>query len=91
MQPIDQTPQPAGGIANPVLSFMELMSADASVTISVTLPDEEALALAQSMRRPGWVDWRQSAVDDVEAREMRAACECVSRGLAEVGFAARWS
>ena len=46
------------------------------VKISVELSEVEAEALAQFLKRVGWVDWRQNAVNDAEAAEMRAACEC---------------
>jgi hypothetical protein len=37
---------------------------DKTVTIAATLNDNEALALAQFMKRLGFSEWRQNAVDD---------------------------
>lgn len=59
------------------------------VTLSVSLTEVDALALAQFMKRVGWSDWRRNASDDVEAGEMRSACAQVQSGLAQVGFAPR--
>ena len=60
------------------------------VKISVELSEVEAEALAQFLKRVGWVDWRQNAVNDAEAAEMRAACEVVQRALRDSGFAPRY-
>ena len=59
------------------------------VTLSVSLTEVDALALAQFMKRVGWSDWRRNASDDVEAAQMREACAQVQAGLAQVGFAPR--
>lgn len=60
-----------------------------AVTLNVTLTEAEALALAQFMKRAGWSDWRRNAADDVEAEQIRGACERVRSGLHEVGFSPR--
>lgn len=65
------------------------MSTTVIVTLSVSLTEVEALALAQLMKRIGWHEWRNNSIDDDEAREMRDACECVRVGLAESGFTPR--
>lgn len=65
------------------------MSTAAVVTLSVSLTEVEALALAQLVKRIGWHEWRNNSIDEDEAREMRDACECVRVGLAEAGFAPR--
>lgn len=59
---------------------------DETVTITATLKDDEALALAQFLKRVGFGEWRQNAVNDSEAYLMRGACDKVARALAEVGY-----
>lgn len=65
------------------------MSTAAVVTLSVSLNEVEALALAQLMKRIGWHEWRNNSVDEDEAREMRDACERLRASLAAAGFAPR--
>ena len=65
------------------------MSTAAVVTLSLTLTEVEALALAQLMKRIGWHEWRNNSVDEDEAREMGDACERLRAGLADAGFAPR--
>ena len=59
------------------------------ISIQVELPDEEAWALAQLLKRVGLDDYRQRAVDDVEAWAMLQAGEKVRAALAEAGYAPR--
>ena len=59
------------------------------VTVVVRLPDSEALALAQFVKRIGWREIRENAVDNDEAYEMRAAIYKLQTALAECGFAPR--
>lgn len=59
------------------------------ITITVTLPDEEAEALAEMLKRIGWSDWRALSVSDDQAYRMRYACEAVAHALAEAGHAPR--
>ena len=65
------------------------MSTAAFVKLNVSLTEVEALALAQLMKRIGWHEWRNNAIDDDEAREMRDACERLRAGLADAGFTPR--
>jgi hypothetical protein len=58
-------------------------------TINVTLPDEQALAFAQFLKRVGLDDYRGLAVDLEEAYEMRAAGEAIREELARAGYAPR--
>ncbi len=58
-------------------------------TITVTLPDDQAVALAQLCKRIGWNDCRSLAVDDAEARLMIAATDMLAGALREAGFAVR--
>lgn len=53
------------------------------------LPPDEALALAQFLKRVGLDDFRQLAVDLDEAYAMQAAGERVRTALAEAGYAPR--
>lgn len=59
------------------------------VEISFELNDEEALALAQFVKRVTWSEMRANAVDDNEAYEIRTAIEKVREALAQVGYAPR--
>ena len=59
------------------------------VTVTFELTSQEALALAQFVKRVGWSEFRQNAVDDDEAYVIRDAVDRVAVGLAQVGFAPR--
>jgi hypothetical protein len=59
------------------------------VTVALDLPEAQAEALAQFMKRVGWQEWRQNAVDDDEAALMRLACDGLRKALAEAGYAPR--
>ena len=60
-----------------------------SVTTTIELTEDQAMALAQFMKRVGWDEWRRKAVDDAEAHLMRDACDKLSKALADRGFAPR--
>jgi hypothetical protein len=57
--------------------------------IMMRLPDDEALALAQFVKRVGWSDIRANAVDNDEAYVIRSAIYKLQTALAEYGFAPR--
>ena len=59
------------------------------VTFTVQINDELAEGLAQFLKRVGWSEIRQNAVDDVEACIMRDALGQVRQVLEEVGYAPR--
>jgi hypothetical protein len=59
------------------------------VTLTLTLSETEAEALAQFVKRCGWSEWRTLAVDDEEARWMRRAFDTLRGALARAGFAPR--
>lgn len=59
------------------------------VTFTVTMDDERALALAQFLKRVGWSEMRQNAVDDFEAYMIRDGLDQVREALQEVGYAPR--
>ena len=57
--------------------------------IQIELPDSQAWAYAQYLKRVGLDDYRQRAVDADEAWDMQSAGEIVRRALAEKGIAPR--
>lgn len=59
------------------------------VIIEVELPDDLALALAQFLKRVGYNDYLELAVDKQEAYEMVDAGEKVRAALADKGYAPR--
>ena len=59
------------------------------VTVKVELTDEQALALAQFVKRVGFSECDANAVDKDEAYLMIDALNAVRRELAEVGYAPR--
>lgn len=61
----------------------------ATVTVRLVLNDLHAMALAQFVKRVGWSEIRQNAVDDAEAYEMRDALRRLADALAECGYAPR--
>ena len=62
---------------------------DRTVHLAFDLPPDEALALAQFLKRVGLDDFRQLAVDADEAYAMQAAGERVRAALADAGYAPR--
>lgn len=60
-----------------------------AVNVQLKLPDHQALALAQLVKRLTWRDIRECAVDDTEAYVMVDALAQVGRALADQGFAPR--
>jgi len=59
------------------------------VIIEVELPDDQALALAQFLKRVDYNDYRELAVDQQQAYEMVDAGEKVRAALAAKGYAPR--
>lgn len=59
------------------------------VTVKLALPDAQALALAQFVKRVGWTEIRANAADNYEADLMRDAIAHLQRQLAEAGYAPR--
>ncbi len=60
-----------------------------NVTITAQLTDPQAWALAQFVKRVGWSEFRNNAVDDDEARLVRAAVDVLMASLREAGYAPR--
>jgi hypothetical protein len=65
------------------------MSTAAVVRIAVDLPDEEAQALAQFVKRVTWSAMRECAVDEAECYQIRAAIDKLQRALADADYAPR--
>jgi hypothetical protein len=60
-----------------------------AVTITATLSDAQAWALAQFLKRVGLDDYHGLAVDKDEAYTMQEAGELVRSALAEQGYSPR--
>jgi hypothetical protein len=65
------------------------MHAPAPIRVRVELPEEEAWALAQFLKRAGYTDYRGQAIDECEATRMRDAGERLREALAREGVAPR--
>lgn len=65
------------------------MNARAPIRVQVELPEEEAWALAQFLKRAGYTDYRGQAIDEDEASRMRDAGERLREALAGAGVALR--
>ena len=66
-----------------------LFKAPAQPVITLELPDEQAEALAQLVKRIGWTEIRQNAKDDSEGYAMREALEGLAKALAAAGYSPR--
>jgi len=62
---------------------------DGQVMATVILEPAQALALAQFVKRVGWQEIRQNAVDNDEAYVMRDALGELAKALREAGYAPR--
>lgn len=60
-----------------------------SVTVTLELTPQEALALAQFVKRVRWTEVRQNAIGDEEADLMMDAMREVAKALAEAGYSPR--
>ena len=60
-----------------------------TVSVSVDLTPDEALALAQFVKRSLFATYREFAVNEDEAHLMVAAVENLRKGLAAEGFSPR--
>jgi hypothetical protein len=65
------------------------MNSPAPIRVSVELPEEEAWAFAQFLKRAGYTDYRGQAIDENEACRMRDAGERLREALAGAGVAPR--
>ena len=57
--------------------------------VQVELSPNQAMALAQFVKRVGWCELQANAVDDDEAYLMRDAIDRLREALAQVGYAPR--
>lgn len=57
--------------------------------LDLELIDDQALALAQFVKRVGWSEFRANALDDVEAQTIKAAVIRLQDALARAGYAPR--
>lgn len=60
-----------------------------TLTLDLELTEQEALALAQFVKRIGWQEIRINAVDDDEAYYMRNAIAHLRSALSRQGFSPR--
>lgn len=60
-----------------------------TTNLSLELTADQANALAEFVKRCGWSEWRQNAVDDAEAYLMRDAFDQLSRALKDSGYSPR--
>jgi hypothetical protein len=60
-----------------------------TVRLAFELTDEQALNLAQFLKRVGFSDFRAKAQFDAEAYDMQEAASQVAEALARVGYAPR--
>ena len=65
------------------------MTTQKTVLISLELPENQAIALAQFVKRVGWSEMRGCAVNDNEAYEIKDAVYVLQNALAEKGYAPR--
>lgn len=63
--------------------------AERMLLIAVELSEIQAEALAQFVKRVGFSEIRQNAVDDAEACTIRRAVDQLTKALREAGYAPR--
>jgi hypothetical protein len=59
------------------------------MNLNLELTDDQAYALSQFVKRVGWIEWRQNAVDDAEAYLMRDAFDQLAKALSDGGYSPR--
>lgn len=57
--------------------------------VTVELTEAQAMALAQFVKRVGWREMRDNAVDDDETYLIREAIYCMQSALRDCGFSPR--
>ncbi len=65
------------------------MAQGKKINVSFEVSEGEALALAQFVKRVGFAEWRQNAIDETEAYLMKDAFYKLQNGLADSGFSPR--
>jgi hypothetical protein len=56
------------------------------LTLELEMTDFEASSLAQFVKRAGWVEYKNNAVDDTEAYAMADAMAKLQSALARAGY-----
>lgn len=56
------------------------------IAFTAEMPEDQAWALAQFVKRVGWQEIRQNAANEGEAYDMRDAIEKLQKALAEAGY-----
>ena len=65
------------------------MSNPNTLTLELNINEQTAMALAQFVKRVGWQEFRQNAVDDAEAYLIGDGVAALQRALNQTGFAPR--
>jgi len=65
------------------------MSNPNTLTLELNINEQTATALAQFIKRVGWQEYRQNAVDDAEAYLIGDGVAALQRALNQAGFAPR--
>ena len=73
----------------PVRKARKVSGMSEQIEVWMELEPAQALALAQFVKRVGWSEIRQNAVDDDEAYAMREALGFLAKALGESGYAPR--
>lgn len=60
-----------------------------TININLQLTDEQAMALAQFVKRVSWSEIRTNAVSDADAYTMRDSISKLQDALADAGYAPR--
>ena len=73
----------------PVREARKASGMSEQIEVWMELEPAQALALAQFVKRVGWSEIRENAVDDDEAYVMRDALGFLAKALQEAGYAPR--
>lgn len=65
------------------------MSNPNTLTLELNINEQTAMALAQFVKRVGWQEFRQNAVNDDEAYLIGDGVAALQRALSQAGFAPR--
>lgn len=65
------------------------MSEPKTITLELQVTEQAAMALAQFVKRVGWQEFRQNAVNDDEAYLIGDGVAALQRGLNHAGYAPR--
>lgn len=65
------------------------MSKPNTLTLELNINEQTAMALAQFVKRVGWLEFRQNAKDEQEAYLIGDGVAALQRGLNQAGYAPR--